>query len=96
VATSVAETASDTKAIAEAAAATAATTVSDMVGDTGTYLQEKGLEGLMGDAAGWVRRYPIPSLWSGWVSAFYWAAASRRPPRLRARSPQWMGCGGSS
>lgn len=69
-ASSLAETAGDMKATAEAAAATAATTVADTVTGAGAYLQEKGVEGLTGELAAWVRRYPMASLLIGLGAGF--------------------------
>jgi uncharacterized protein YjbJ (UPF0337 family) len=65
VASSLAGTVGDIQATAKATAATAATMVADTVTGTGAHLQEKGVEGLTGELAAWVRRYPIASLLIG-------------------------------
>jgi uncharacterized protein YjbJ (UPF0337 family) len=65
MAAQVTETAETAAAKAQEMAGAAATTVTDTVAGAGTYLQEKGVQGLSGDLTGLIRRYPIPSLLIG-------------------------------
>jgi hypothetical protein len=62
VASRAAETAA-TKA--QEMAGSAATAVSDTVAGVGTYVQDKGLQGLSGDLTALIRRYPVPALLIG-------------------------------
>jgi uncharacterized protein YjbJ (UPF0337 family) len=59
------ETAGTAAAKAPEVAGAAATTVTDTVAEAGTYVQEKGIEGLSGDLTGLIRRYPVPALLIG-------------------------------
>jgi uncharacterized protein YjbJ (UPF0337 family) len=65
VASTVAETAGTAAGKAQEMAGAAATTVTDTVAGAGTYLQEKGVQGLSGDLTGLIRRYPVPALLVG-------------------------------
>jgi uncharacterized protein YjbJ (UPF0337 family) len=65
VASRVTETAGTAAAKAQEMAGAAATTVTDTVAGAGTYLQEKGVQGLSGDLTGLIRRYPVPALLIG-------------------------------
>jgi uncharacterized protein YjbJ (UPF0337 family) len=65
VASRVTETAGTAAAKAQEMAGAAASTVTDTVAGAGTYLQEKGVQGLSGDLTGLIRRYPVPALLIG-------------------------------
>ncbi len=65
VASRVAETARTTAAQAQERVRAAATAVTDTVAGAGTALQDKGVQGLSGDLADLIRRYPIPALLIG-------------------------------
>jgi uncharacterized protein YjbJ (UPF0337 family) len=65
VASRVTEMAGPTAAKAQEMAGEAATAVTDTVTGVGTYVQDKGVQGLSGDLAGLIRRYPVPALLIG-------------------------------
>jgi uncharacterized protein YjbJ (UPF0337 family) len=65
VASSVAETVGTAAAKAQERVGSAATAVTDTVAGVGTYVQDKGLQGLSGDLTGLIRRYPVPALLIG-------------------------------
>jgi uncharacterized protein YjbJ (UPF0337 family) len=65
VASTVTETAGTAASKAQEIAGAAATAVTDTVAGAGTYLQEKGVQGLSGDLTGLIRRYPVPALLIG-------------------------------
>ena len=65
VASRATETAGTAAAKAQEMAGTAASTVTDTVAGAGTYLREKGIQGLSGDFTGLIRRYPVPALLIG-------------------------------
>jgi uncharacterized protein YjbJ (UPF0337 family) len=65
VASRMAETARTTAAQAQERVRAAATAVTDTVAGAGTAIQDKGVQGLSGDLADLIRRYPIPALLIG-------------------------------
>ena len=65
VASSVAETAGTVATKVQEMAGAVATTVTATVAGAGTYLQEKGVEGLSADLTELIRRYPVPALLIG-------------------------------
>jgi uncharacterized protein YjbJ (UPF0337 family) len=50
---------------AQEVAGSAATAVTNTVAGVGTYVQDKGLQGLSGDLTDLIRRYPVPALLIG-------------------------------
>jgi uncharacterized protein YjbJ (UPF0337 family) len=50
---------------AQEMAGSAATAVTDTVAGVGTYIQDKGVQGLSGDLTELIRRYPVPALLIG-------------------------------
>jgi hypothetical protein len=50
---------------AQEVAGAAATTVTDTAAEAGTYLQDRGVEGLSEDLTGLIRRHPVPALLIG-------------------------------
>jgi uncharacterized protein YjbJ (UPF0337 family) len=65
VASRVTETAGTAASKAQEMAGAAATAVTDTVAGVGTYVQDKGVQGLSGDLTGLIRRYPVPALLIG-------------------------------
>lgn len=61
----VTETAGTAAARAQEAAGATAATVADTAAGAGTYLQDRGVEGLSEDLTGLIRRYPVPALLIG-------------------------------
>jgi uncharacterized protein YjbJ (UPF0337 family) len=65
VASRVTETVETAASKAQELAGAAATAVTDTVAGVGTYVQDKGVQGLSGDLTGLIRRYPVPALLIG-------------------------------
>lgn len=65
VASRVTEAAGTAAGKAQEVAGAAATAVTDTVAGAGSYLQDKGVQGLSGDLTGLIRRYPVPVLLIG-------------------------------
>jgi uncharacterized protein YjbJ (UPF0337 family) len=65
VASRVTEAAGTAAGKAQEVAGAAATAVTDTVAGAGSYLQDKGVQGLSGDLTGLIRRYPVPALLIG-------------------------------
>ena len=65
VAARLTETAGAVGATVQETAATAVRAVADTVKGTGGYLQAKGVDPIMGDVTGLIRRYPIPAVLIG-------------------------------
>jgi uncharacterized protein YjbJ (UPF0337 family) len=65
VAARLTETAGAVGATVQETAATAARAVADTVKGAGGYLQAKGMDQIMGDLTGLIRRYPVPALLIG-------------------------------
>ena len=65
VASRVTETAETAASAAQELAGAAATAVTGAVAGVGTYVQDRGVQGLSGDLAGLIRRYPVPALLIG-------------------------------
>lgn len=65
VASRVTETAGTAATKAQELAGSAVTAVTDAVAGVGTYVQDKGLQGLSGDLTALIRRYPVPALLIG-------------------------------
>jgi hypothetical protein len=65
VAARVAETAGTAATKAQEVAGAAATAVTGRAAGLGTYVQEKGLQGISGDLTDLIRRYPVPALLVG-------------------------------
>jgi len=65
VASSAAEAAGTVATKAQEMAGLAATAVTDTAAGVGTYVQEKGLQGLSEDLTQLIRRYPVPALLVG-------------------------------
>jgi hypothetical protein len=65
VASSVTETVGTAATKAQEMAGSAATAVTDTAAGVGTYVQEKGLQGLSEDLTQLIRRYPVPALLVG-------------------------------
>jgi len=65
VASSVTEAVGTAATKAQEMAGSAATAVTDTAAGVGTYVQEKGLQGLSEDLTQLIRRYPVPALLVG-------------------------------
>jgi uncharacterized protein YjbJ (UPF0337 family) len=65
MASRVTETAGTAATKAQELAGSAVTAVTDTVAGVGTYVQEKGLQGLSGDLTDLIRRHPVPALLIG-------------------------------
>jgi uncharacterized protein YjbJ (UPF0337 family) len=65
VASRATETAGTAATKAQELAGAAATAVTDTVAGVGTYVQDRGLQGLSGDLTDLIRRYPVPALLLG-------------------------------
>ena len=65
MASRVTETAGTAATKAQEMAGSAVTAVTDTVAGVGTYVQEKGLQGLSGDLTDLIRRHPVPALLIG-------------------------------
>ena len=65
VAARVSETAGTAATKAQEVAGSAATAVTETVAGVGTYVQDKGVQGLSGDLTELIRRYPVPALLVG-------------------------------
>jgi uncharacterized protein YjbJ (UPF0337 family) len=81
VASRVTETAGTAATKAQEMAGAAATAVTDTVAGVGTYVQEKGLQGLSGDLTDLIRRHPVPALLVGLGIGFVLGrSVGPRPP----------------
>jgi uncharacterized protein YjbJ (UPF0337 family) len=65
VASRVTETAGTAATKAQEVAGAAATTVTDTAAGVGSYVQDRGVQGLSEDLTGLIRRYPVPALLIG-------------------------------
>jgi uncharacterized protein YjbJ (UPF0337 family) len=81
VASRVTETVGTAATKAQEMAGSAATAVTDTVAGVGTYVQEKGLQGLSGDLTDLIRRHPVPALLVGLGIGFVLGrSVGPRPP----------------